>query len=550
MLRRISIQNFLLIDELELDLSKGFTTITGETGSGKSILIGALGLAIGERADGAVARDASKRCVIEIEVEVKKLALDAWCDENHIPCESPMILRRQLDPGGRSRAFVNDTPIRLEQLRELGERLVHVHSQHQTLLLNDPGFQLGLIDHFAEQTAQVRSYAEQFHSWKRKRAELDALREEEAKAQSELDYLRFQLDELEATRLVPDEQPALEQSLARADHAEELAGALQTLEQGINGDDGLLTLLAAMRQHLAKSSRLDVGVLGLHDRLSSVAIEFKDIANEAERLAAHVSIDPKEAERLRERLDTLIRLQLKHRVRDVESLIALREDLRERTQRIGSLGDRINTLEGEEHAMFADVDKQARSISGKRVKAIDPLAQQVTELLKDLGMPHAVFAFDHGNIAHTSTGIDHVGARFSANKDRAPAPLDKVASGGELSRVMLALISLAAESKALPTVIFDEIDTGVSGETAHRVGSLMARMAKDRQVIAITHLPQIASKADTHLLVSKDHEAEHVTTHIRPLDAEQRVHVLAGMLSGKKTSKAAVENARELLKGK
>ncbi len=557
MLRRISITNYLLIDSLDLDLRKGFTTITGETGSGKSILIGALGLAMGERADAGIARDATKRCVIELEVEAPSgspgggvNSLSDWCEQNEVAHESPMILRRQLDPGGRSRAFVNDTPVRLEQLRELGEHLVHVHSQHHTLLLNDAAFQLGLIDHYAALNDDLRGYSERYAAWKKLRGELDTMREEEARSQSELDYLKFQLEELETAQLVADEQPGLEQALARAENAGELISALQAIEQGISGDDGMLAPLAHLRQLLAKAAKLDASVSGLNERLNSVAIELKDIADEAEQQSTHVTIDPKEAERLRERLDTLIRLQQKHRVRDTEALIVQRDDLRKRTQYIGSLSERIATLEGEERTLFSDAEKRAQRISAARLKALKPLSGQVTEQLQELGMPHAQFVFDHKAVEIGANGIDQVRALFTANKDRPPAPLDKVASGGELSRVMLALISLAAESKSLPTVIFDEIDTGVSGEIANRVGTLMARMAKDRQVIAITHLPQIASKADTHLLVSKDHEAENVTTSIRPLLAEERVNALAQMLSGKKTSKAAVENARELLKGR
>lgn len=550
MLRRIAIRNYLLIDELDLPVRKGFTAITGETGSGKSILIGALGLAMGERADAGIARDATKRCVIELEVDVKRLGLEEWCGKNDVPFEPTTILRRQIDAGGRSRAFVNDTPVRLEQLRELGERLVHIHSQHHTLLLNDVSFQLGLLDHVAGLSGEVSAYTEDHGRWRTSKAELDALRAEEARAQSEIDYLRFQLEELDAAQLVAGEQPELERSLARAEHAEELITTLQGLEQGVNGERGLLVVLSHLRQMLAKAARIDASVQGLGDRLNSVTIELKDIADEAERLSGHITVDPKEAARLRERLDTLLRLQQKHRVPDVEGLIALRDELRGRTGRIGSLSERIAELEGTERSMFSALEMRAKGISAARVRTTRPLAEQVTAQLKDLGMPHAQFVFEHRIEPIGANGIDSVKALFSANRDRPPAPLDKVASGGELSRVMLALIGLAAESKSLPTVIFDEIDTGVSGETANRVGALMARMAKDRQVIAITHLPQIASKADTHLLVSKDHEATEVTTSIRPLLAEERVNALAEMLSGKKTTKAAVENARELLKGR
>lgn len=550
MLQRISIGNYLLIDRLQLELRSGFTSITGETGSGKSILIGALGLAMGERADPAVVRDAGKRCVIELEVDVHGVGVEDWCGRNEVPYESPMILRRQIEPGGRSRAFVNDTPVRLEQLRELGERMVHVHSQHHTQLLNDPAFQLELVDDTAGLGDEVGTYREKHATWRKLRNDLEAVREEEARSRTEVEYLRFQLDELEGAQLLPDEQSGLETALARADNTSELIGAFDAVAQGLQGDEGLLGPLAELRKAMGKAARIDTAAHGLSDRLEQVMVELKDIANEAERMGAQVNIDPREADRMRERLDLLLRLQHKHRSRDVNALIALRDDLRERARHIASFSDRISGLEGEERTLFSDLEARATRISKARAKAMKPLAEQVTAQLSELGMPHACFVLEHSTTPIGPHGTDGVRALFSANKDRAPAPLDKVASGGELSRVMLALISLVAASRSLPTVIFDEIDTGVSGETANRVGALMARMARTRQVIAITHLPQIASKADTHLLVSKDHGAEEVTTSIRPLDAEQRVKALAEMLSGKKTSKAAEENARELLKGR
>ena len=552
MLRRLSITNYLLIEHLELDLEKGFTAITGETGSGKSILIGALGLLMGDRADADLARDPAKRCILELEVVPgrNKALLAGWCTLNGIPLESPLLLRRQLDPGGRSRAFVNDTPVRLEQLRELAAHLVHIHSQHHTLLLNEPTFQLGLVDHAAGLTEEVTAFADRHAAWREVGKELKDLREQDAKARGEADYLRFQSQELDGAGLVVDEQTGLEQALGRAEHAEEILTALEAVEQGIRGERGMLAPWSSLKGLLHKSGRSDAAVQALADRLHSLSIELNDIADEAERLAGRTTLDPKEADRLRERLDLLLRLQQKHRVPDVQGLIRLRDELHERTTDIDSLGDRIQALEGEEQGLSAAVLKEARLISKARLKAMAPLAEQVGAMLRDLGMPNAVFAFEHAIGEPTATGIDRVKALFSANKDRTPAALDKVASGGELGRVMLALISLAAESKALPTVIFDEIDTGVSGETAHRVGALMARMAKDRQVIAITHLPQIASKAHTHLLVSKDHAAQHVHSDIRPLDAEERVEALARMLSGSRTTKAALENARELLKNK
>lgn len=550
MLKRLSITNYLLIDRLELDLGGGLTIITGETGSGKSILIGALGLAMGERADAGLARDPQQRCIIELEVVAKGLALEAWCEAAGVPFEDPLIIRRQLDPGGRSRAFVNDTPVRLEQLRELGERLIHVHSQHHTLLLNDARFQLGLVDHAAGQTKAVAAYRTDFRAWRAVCDDLTRVREEEARSRAELDYLSFQLDELDQAELKDGEQEELEGALERADHAGDIQQALQATDQGIGSDDGLLNAITALRQQLGRAARHDAAANELLTRLNSVAIELKDIGSEAERMAAAVSLDPREAERMRERLDTILRLQQKHRVKDTAELLALQEDLRGRTTRMGSLAGRIAELEGQEGMMRQHVLEAAERISAARRKAIPGLCTEVVVQLKKLGMPHARFEITQQATEPGPNGIDAVRALFSANKDRAPEPLDKVASGGELSRVMLALIGLSAESLGLPTVVFDEIDTGVSGEVADRVGELMAAMGRKRQVIAITHLPQIASKADVHLLVSKDHAAEVVTTHIRPVNAEERVQVLAQMLSGRKTTQAALDNARELLKGR
>ncbi|MBS1568269.1 MAG: DNA repair protein RecN [Bacteroidetes bacterium] len=552
MLHRLSISNYLLIDHLELDLGPGLTVLTGETGSGKSIIIGALGLALGQRAEGNLLRDPAQRCVIELEMlpgEASSL-LEDWCARNGIPQESPMVLRRLLDPGGRSRAFVNETPVRLEQLRELGEGMVHIHSQHHTLLLNSPAFQLGLLDHCAGQGQQVKAYSRTYRTWRSAQEHLAALRAEEAKAQGDRDFLQFQYNELEAAQLAAGEQAELERALARADHAGELLAALRGMEEGIAGDRAITAQLAAIRQGAAKAARVDTAVHALAERMHSAAIELKDIAGEAAQLAEQVGMDPKEAERLRERSDLLNRLMQKHRVGEADELIALRDGLKDRISGIGSLGEQVQEAVRKEAHLAKEALLLADGISAKRIKAMAPMAEQVSGLLQELGMPHAVFSFSHERTAPGPVGIDGIRALFSANKDRAPEPLDKVASGGELSRVMLALISLAAASKELPTVIFDEIDTGVSGEVAHRVGSLLRAMGRQRQVVAISHLPQIASKADTHLLVTKDQEEGRTRSGIRPVVAEERVEALARMLSGKKTTKAALENARELLKNK
>ncbi len=548
MLQRLYIRNYLLIDEAELALGNGLTIITGETGSGKSVLLGALALAMGERAEAGALRDPAQRCVIEIEADVSRLGMQEWFGSNGIPYEPTVILRRQLDPGGRSRAFVNDTPVRVEQVRELGARLVHVHSQHHTLLLNDLRFRLGLLDHIAGQRDRAAAYTVHYHQWTALRNELSQLRDDEARSRSEQDFITFQLNELEAAALRPDEQEFLEQDLARAEHAGELLRALEATAEGLTGENGIGHLLAAIRQELARTSRFDPAVAALLSRVESVAIELKDIAAEAGDMAANVSMDPAAADRLRDRLDMILRLQQKHRVRSNAELLALQEELASRAAATGSLGDRIVALQKQESAAYATVHEGAQHLSVARRKAILPLSERVEALLAELGMPKAVFRVEHTLLDLPGpSGVDAVRLLFSANADRPAAGLDKVASGGELGRVMLALIALAADSQDLPTVIFDEIDTGVSGEVADRVGGMMARMAAQRQVLAITHLPQIAGKAAHHLLVTKTEAQEAVRTQISPLTMDQRVEAIARMLSGRKLTKAALENARALL---
>ena len=548
MLRRLHIRNYLLIEALDLPLEDGLTIITGETGSGKSILIGALALAMGERAEAGALRDPGARCVIELEVDLGHLDLAPWFSAQELPYEARTIMRRQLEPGGRSRAFINDTPVKLEQLRELGSRLLHVHSQHHTLLLNDTRFQLGLVDHLAGNAERLRTYQGTYSQWREVERDLERLRTEASRSKAEMDFLQFQLNELDQARLQDGEQERLEQELARADHAEELQRCLELVEEGITADRGVQVQLAALRQALARPARLDAGVNTLLERLNAAYIELKDIADEAGHLIGRVDLDPREAQQKRERLDELLRLQQKHRVSGTAELIAIRDDLSQRTRHIGSLDERIAELASRATELSGRAETGAKELSKERTKAVKPLALQLERILHDLGMPESVLQFEHRKVEIGPQGLDAVRALFTANRDRAPAPLDKVASGGELSRVMLALISLAADSQGLSTVIFDEIDTGVSGEVADRVGSLMARMGKERQVLAITHLPQIASKATHHLLVSKSGTEGRVSTTLNQLNAEQRVEAIAQMLSGRKLTKQALENARVLLK--
>ncbi|MBK9148292.1 MAG: DNA repair protein RecN [Flavobacteriales bacterium] len=547
MLTRIAITNYLLIDSLELEWQQGLTAITGETGSGKSILIGALELTLGARADAGLMRDSAKRCVIELEVDLSGLGLEPWFASNELPFEERALLRRQLDPGGRSRAFVNDTPVRLEQLRELGERLIHIHSQHHTLLLNDARFQLGLVDQLAGQEGAVKELGVLFADSREAQRALDQARAEQQGALAEADFVRFQLEELEQAAITEGEQARVEEKLRLAEHAGERAEAYRSIEEGASGDQGAAVLLQRLRALVSKAARIDPELAGLLQRIEGAAIELKDIGSEAARLAASVEVDPARAEQLRDRIDLLIRLQQKHRVPDEAGLLTILAELRHRVASVEDLSERCSALEKETKRHADAYTKMAKAISLARTKAIKPLSNKVEALLHQLGMPHAVFQFDHRTGDPGPYGIDQVRALFTANKDRAPAPLDKVASGGELSRVMLAMISLAAGSRDLPVVVFDEIDTGVSGEVADRVGALLSAMGKERQVIAITHLPQIASKAAHHLQVTKNADGDRVRTSIAPLVHEERIGAIARMLSGRKVTEQALENARVLL---
>ena len=547
MLRRLHIRNYLLIEEVDLSLDEGLTVITGETGSGKSILIGALGLAMGERAEAGAARDPQQRCVVELEVDILGPDMRPWFEVHEIPFDERTILRRQLDPGGRSRAFINDTPVRIELLRELGGRLVHIHSQHHTLLLNDPRFQLGLVDHVAGTRQQLQPYQERYEAWRVQQRELRDLQEQDAKARTEVDFLRFQWSELDQARLQVGELALLATELDRAEHAEEIQRVLLHLEDALTNERGILHHLASARQQMARVARVDRGVNTLLDRLNATHIELKDLSQEAATMAGSVDLDPGRTERLRMRSDELNRLMQKHRLDHVEDLIALRDGISVRLTSIGSMEHRISELKEAEGLSAARVATQAESLSRARTKALGTLSERIETLLHELGMPDARLRFEHKRTEPGPQGIDTVRALFTANKDRSPASLDKVASGGELSRVMLALISLAADSQGLRTVIFDEIDTGVSGEVADRVGSLMTLMGRDRQVLAITHLPQIASKGHQHLLVTKHGTEDRVRTDLVELGAQERVQAIAQMLSGRKVTKQALENAKVLL---
>ena len=544
MIRHLSVSNYVLIDSLELDLSEGLNIFTGETGSGKSIFLGALALAMGERADTKVLLDKSKKCIVELEVMIGGLDLESYFVKNDLEYIESSVLRRQIDGSGRSRAFVNDTPVKLEVLREIARRVVHVHSQHNNTLLSSKAFQFDLIDRIAG--ADRASYSSMYREWKSLNAHLDSLREKEKNASLDDDYYRFQLAELEKADLKEDELEELERRTATLENAEELKelGALVSPDVG----PGILTALEEFNERLSKAGRLSNILLELSERSNSALLEIQELISELDNELSDVELDPAEQEALRARLDTIYGLQHKHRVSSISDLISLKEEIASKVVGLGDLEDEIRNTERKIDELNNDLKVAASELSEVRTAAVSEMRSGVTTQLQKLGMPSAQFDVAISNAEHFNAyGIDNIELLFTANKGVETMPMSKVASGGELSRIMLVLTSMMTDADGLPTVIFDEIDTGVSGDVAARVGSKMQEMSSGTQVLCITHLPQIAAKATAHYKVERDDDGEISRTAIRLMNDESRVNELAEMLSGKDTTEAALANARSLI---
>lgn len=552
MLHRLNIRNYALIDELELQLEEGMNTITGETGAGKSILLGALSMILGQRADTTALSDKSQKCIVEGEFRLPRKGglVRQFLSEHELDDGSSVIIRREISAEGKSRAFVNDTPVNLQQLKELGELLVDVHSQHETLLLNKRDFQRSVVDAFSGMQTEIQSYREGYKAWKLVTEELSRLIEDEERALSEKDFLGFQFRELEEAALKAGEQPALEAELRALTHAGEISQTLDaaatTLE---SGEDALIGPLNNLIQGLNSVSKYDVRIQELAQRIKSSLIELKDIASEAGSLSAHFQSDPARLEQIQERLDILYKLQHKHRKQTEDELLSLQDELRLKLDSIGSMEERIAALKVSTKQQQDILMRQAEAISEKRRSAIPTIEKKISSLLSDVSMPHAKLKIDAGErlVEPGPYGIDQIRFTFSANKGGAFADLNKVASGGELSRLMLCLKSAVAGEMELPTMIFDEIDTGVSGETAYRIGHVMRNLSRKHQLICITHLPQIASRGDAHWYVHKEVSGKKTNTRVRRLDGDDRVVEIARMLSGEKPGANALANARELL---
>ncbi|MCE5205162.1 MAG: DNA repair protein RecN [Porphyromonadaceae bacterium] len=550
MLKSLSIQNYALIDSLQIDFDKGFSVITGETGAGKSIILGALSLILGQRADARHIKQGESRCVIEGVFDISAYQMQPLFDTlDWVYDGDECILRREIWSNGKSRAFVNDSPVYLNDLKEFGDRLIDIHSQHQNLALNDNLFQLNVVDLLAGTGNERLTYGEAYTSYRSAEQMLKELRLQARKNKEEEDYLRFQYSALLEAVLQPGEQEKLESELEAVTHAEEIKSGLFTVAGLLSTDEHSVTSsLRIVKDTLQQLQQVYPRVAELAVRVESAYIDLKDVATEASHIFENIDFDPNRQQQLEDRLSVIYDLQKKHAVSTVEELLQLRDEMGVRLQQIDSLDERLASLEKEVEMKRTVMLEKAGSLSRKRAAAAPAIEQQLMNKLAFLKMPNTRFRCEFTPKSDPdATGADRVQFLFSANKNRDLQPVSQIASGGEISRLMLCLKSMIAGATALPTIIFDEIDTGTSGEVADKVGAIMEEMSKQMQVIAITHLPQIASKGQAHFVVYKEDTADTVSTRLRQLSPEERVAEIARMLSGAEVSVQAVENARVML---
>jgi DNA repair protein RecN (Recombination protein N) len=550
MLTHLTIKNYALIRELDIQLAGGFEVITGETGAGKSIVLGALSLILGQRADASLLIEKDKKCIVEGTFRITGYALGSFFQNNGLDYQDATIIRREISPNGTSRAFINDTPVTVALTRELAEKLVNIHSQYQTLTLNDASFQMTVVDNYAGIIGQVNTYRVQFDQLTRMEETLRQLTEQENRSRSELEYYQFLLDELEKAHLQPGEQEMIEKELQILTNAEEIKSCLYAASQNLlHNDANILDQFRELIASLSKSVRFYPDLQVLVDRLLEASIEVKDIALEIDRIENQVVYDPQRIAVLNERIDLINKLEHKHHAGTVEELLALKNDLAEKIRSRQSLAEKIQQLEAESEKLGEDLRLTAEDIFSKRKEILPGFEKEITYLLQDLGMPDARFAIGQKRMnSLTRDGYDQLTFQFNANRGGEMKEISEVASGGERSRLMLVLKSLIARKNLLPTIIFDEIDMGISGDVAGKMGNILRRMAEFMQVIVITHLPQIASKAETHYLVYKMADIFSAQTMLKKLTDGERLQEIAKMLSDEKVTDSAVMAARELLK--
>ena len=551
MLKQLYIKNFTLIDELNIQMHPGFSVITGETGAGKSIILGAIGLLLGNRADSKSIKAGRDRCVIEAHFDLSKYDMQQFFTDNDIDEDlSDTIIRRELTAAGKSRAFINDTPVSLTKMRELGEQLVDIHSQHQNLLLQKEDFQLNVVDIIAQDEKQRKNYEAAYNQYKQANQKLNALKAEIEKNRENEDFLRFQFKELDEAQLQNGEQEELEQEYEMLSHSEDIKTALYQADNHLSGDDGnIIERLKQTSEQLANIKDVYPEVTELLERIDSSYIELKDIAQEINGLTDHVEFDPARLETINERLDKLNSLQQKFHVRDLGELIETYHQLKEQLSHIDHSDEDVEALEQEVAQLLEKAQKQAKELTAIRTKAAKKVEEEMKQRLIPLGIPNVRFSISLTEKPLSHDGGDKVSFLFSANKSTPLQPVTQVASGGEIARVMLSLKAMISGAVKLPTIIFDEIDTGVSGKIAEKMAQIMVEMGNhERQVLSITHLPQIAAMGSHHYKVSKEETDKGTISRMTELSQQERVQEIAQMLSGSDVSEAALANAKELLR--
>lgn len=550
MLTRLIIKNFVLIESLDVDFTNGLTIITGETGAGKSILLGALGLVLGNRADANTLFNKKTKCIIEAHFEITGYGLKDFFYANELDYEPSTIIRREINPEGKSRAFINDTPVNVSVLKELSQKLVDVHSQHETLTLTNSSFQRSVVDAFAKQQKQITEFEKLFSEFTQIKNKLSLMAEEEKKSRASLDYFQFQFDELNNANLAAGEQQTLEEELQTLNNAGTIKTALEQTANLLSGNEAnILNQIASLVQSLNAVSKYNSKIADAVARLQSTKVELKDISDELEQMQDGFQHNPNRVAEIDERLNTIYRLQQKHHTNNIDELISLRNEFETRLQSFLSLEDDIKRLSSEVEKRKKELLAFAEQISQSRKTVSPKLEKEIKQMLSDVGMPHAQFNVDIETAEEffSASGIDRIKFLFSANKGVSAQELSKVASGGELSRFMLCIKALVAKLTHMPTIIFDEIDSGISGEIGFKVGNIIEKISASHQVIAITHLPQMASKGQSHYLVYKEIKAGKTSTAVKLLDKDDRIKEIAMMISGSKVTDISIANAKQLL---
>lgn len=547
MIASLTIKNYALIKELHMQPANGFNTITGETGAGKSIMLGALGLLLGNRADTKVLLNEEEKCIVEGEFNIKSYGLASRFKEEDLDYEDITLIRREISPSGKSRAFINDTPVTLDVLKEITPFLVDIHSQHETLLLRKQQFQLSILDSFSESKDLLSEYKEAFKAYDSARKNFQQLQDNADKLREEYDYNSFLYEELKAAKLEGEELSDLEETLKTLENSEEIKIAIAQVSSIFNNDQAVIDMLHDAVHALSGTAEFSKKLEALHERLESAFLEIKDIATEVEQEQEHIELDPAVLVKTKERVDLLHKLLQKHHVATEEELLQIFATLEEKVSKTEGFDDQLKEAENKVNSCLEEVQTLGNKLSDKRQAHLKPLEEKLSLLLQNLGMPNAAFTIEMEPQAPDASGLDNVAFLFTANKGIAPAPIEKVASGGEFSRLMFSLKYILADASAMPTIIFDEVDSGISGEVAIKMGEMMKEMAKDHQVIAITHLPQVAAKGDEHYFVYKDNSASTTSSRIRKLSPEERIKEIAEIIGGNSPTESAYQSARDLL---